>query len=171
MSASEDKWEEDKRVREENLKTYNELWAKAGFDGKHTDWTHGLLKDRLQTWEYYFLLASMFGGVSDNGGLVHGLHCYFDDADCIDVDPPAIDVLDCWKAIGCLDMIKAYEVGRSELKRRGVKRYDELSFEQEQEVEEALYKALEEFGKVNLYDVRLAAYAAKNKSGESSSEE
>ncbi len=162
MNAPEDKWKEDRKAEAENMKTYNRLWLKAGFDGGRAGWSEKELKNQLKTWEYYFLLASMFEGVANNGGLVHGFHCYFDGDESSGHYVPVEDMLDCWRAIGCKSLIKAHEVGQHELKRFGVTNYEDLDLKREEELEDVLDKALAEVDDGEPFEIRLADYARRN---------
>lgn len=169
MKAEEVDWHSMREANAENWRTVKELTAKAGVLDDGSNWSPKLLKDGLETWEYYFMLASGFDALANNGGLVHGLHCYFDEEPGTEHYVPKEDMLACWEATGCGFLVQAQELGRRELNRYGVKRYDSLTLEQEEEVEEILDDALDKYDEppgIQPFEIRWAAYARKHRSSD-----
>jgi hypothetical protein len=147
-----------KAVREQ----YEALWSKmgvgvAGFE----PWTYQELRQKLEPWEYRFLVASMFEGVVGNGGYTHGLGCFFDHepGDTNQVSPE--ELLEILRDIGATNMIAAIEAGRAELKKTGLKRYEEMDEEQCKKLD-AIAEGIYGFDKMDKdWNMLLYAYMQK----------
>ncbi len=147
-----------------NGETYNRLWKKAGFQlqprDKNFSWTIALLRERLDPWEFTFLIASMHDGVSNNGGWVHGMHCFFDNQAGSDLYIPPDEIIDAWKAIGSAGTVRAIQTARKALKRLGHELFEDLTETEWEALEAEMNKA---YG-ANDPDLELLffAYAKRN---------
>lgn len=169
VTAEEDKWAEIRKAGDENQATYDRLWKKAGFDAPGVRWTVKGLEAKLELWEFQFVMVSMFDGVANNGGLIHGLHCFFDEEPESDLYIEHSKMLEAWKATGCDYLIKAYGIGKKELKRYGVRKYELLSGEQEEELEETLDEAHDDLEiKGEPFEVKLSQFAQARQKAPSS---
>ena len=130
-------------ARRANGETYDRLWKKAGFQPEDKDpkWTMALLRKRLDPWEFTFLVASMHDGVSDNGGWVHGMHCFFDEEPGSDLYLPPEEIIGAWKAIGSPGTVRAIQRAQSTLKRLGHERFDDLTETEWEALEAEMNKA------------------------------
>jgi len=160
VNAEDEKWAAISKANGENEATYNRLWKKAGFEGEGVQWTVKGLEEKLEKWEFQFVMVSMFDGVANNGGLIHGLECFFDEAPESKLYIEPEKMLAAWKAVDCDYLLTAHGIASKELKRYGVAKYGLLSEEQEEELEETLDEAYE--GGAEPFEVRLAKFAQQS---------
>ncbi|RYZ65217.1 MAG: hypothetical protein EOP09_14635 [Proteobacteria bacterium] len=126
--------------------TYDRLWKKAGSDVRwNDDWTYKSLRECLSDWEYKFLIAAMFDGVVSNGGLMHGMACFFDAEKGEDDRLTPDELIVAFKEIGSRNNACAIEAAVAALKKAKLSQFDEASGSDYEAIESAISKAYTTF--------------------------
>jgi hypothetical protein len=163
MTESDARWNAIRQSETENAVTRNRLSAKSGLDDEDSTWSPAKWEERLEAWEFHYMVSDSFDALCNQGGLIHAFHCFFDNPANSDAFIDESKVMASWTALESSELPKLYRMAKEELQRFGRDSFDDLEPEEEEELEEFLDEAW--IGGGTPIEIRLAEYA-KNNTGE-----
>lgn len=163
MTKSDAHWEAIRQAEKENSATRKRLVAQVGFDDPNPTWNPTGWEQRLDPWEFHFMVSDSFDALCNQGGLIHAFHCFFDHPEGSSAYIEESKVLASWAALQSSELPKLYQLARQEMARYGRELFDDLEPEEEEELEEILDEAW--IGGGVSIEVRLAEFARANQSG------
>ncbi|MCX6879715.1 MAG: hypothetical protein NTW21_38815 [Verrucomicrobia bacterium] len=129
---------------------YDKLWKKAGSDVHwNDDWTYKALKDRLAPWEYNFLIAAMFNGLTEGDSFMDAMSNFFDHPDKDDIVTPK-ELVAAYLDIGSRNMACAIEAAVAALKQTKLRKFDEASGPDYELIDSAISKAYTKYKEEDL---------------------